>query len=246
MSRSISALSISCRVFKAGESLFDYCVAEFQRNHIEFSQLEGSVLALTSKIMSLAENRLVKKDEVSKIDLVKSEADEFLGEIAMGCSLTIKHGLFIASAGIDESNSFDGSFILYPKDPFKSTQELCQRLKAYYQLKNFAVLLTDSHTTPLRAGVTGITLAHAGFRAVESQVGKEDLFGRKIVMTQVNVADALSAAAVYCMGETSESTPLALLKAPVQFLEDKMENKNEGIIPMKDDLYFPLYKNLIR
>lgn len=66
--------------------------------------LEGKVLAITSKIISLAEGQLVAANSISKHDLVQKEADQYLGAGGYGVELTIKHGIMIPSAGIDESN----------------------------------------------------------------------------------------------------------------------------------------------
>ncbi len=239
-------MALQTRIFKEGEDLFTFCCEEFKKNNIHSKELEGSILAVTSKIVSLAEKQVISAKSISKEELVRREADQFLGEIAMGCFLTIKHGLFIPSAGVDESNSENSEYILFPKDPFKSAIDLKRKISAHYKLQNFAILLTDSHTSPLRAGVTGITLAHAGLRAVENKIGDKDLFGRTLKMTQVNVADALSTTAVYCMGETSESSPLALLKAPVTFIPEEEENPKETFYPPEEDLYYPLYKQLLR
>jgi F420-0:gamma-glutamyl ligase len=205
---------------------------------------QNAIIAVTSKIVSLAENRTVKKDEISKEKLVRSEADVFLGEVAYGCYLTIKHGLFIPSAGIDESNSETDEYIVYPKDPFASAIQLRAALMKAFDATQVGVLLTDSHTAPLRAGVTGVALGYAGFRGIHSMVGKKDLFGRVLRMTQVNVADALSAAAVVCMGEGAECTPMAYVKAGVEFTDDV--HPEECQIEWEKDLYAPLYSHLMR
>lgn len=238
----LSVRGIKTRVFKMGEFLPSFIVEHILSVIGETKQLEGKVLAVTSKIVSLSENRILSKDGISKKSLVRKEADVFLGEIGHGCFLTIKHGLFIASAGIDESNADGDYYILYPEDPFRSAQELYLDLVQRFGLSNFGVLFTDSHTSPLRAGVTGVTLAYAGFRGIRNHIGSPDLFGKPLKMTRVNVADALSVAAVYCMGESDESTPLALLDGNVEFLpRHESVNPQECVISPEYDLYGPLY-----
>lgn len=232
---SVDALQTS--VFKKGDSLF-----EFLTHHLKFKNLENSVLVITSKIISIAENEFVSANTISKGDLVRREADLYLGEIGYDVHLTVKHGLLIPSAGIDESNSEDQDFILYPKNPFKSCEKIYNFLKEHFKLKNFGVILSDSHTTPLRKGVTGISLAHWGFRAVENKVGDKDLFDRALKYTSSNWADALAAASVILMGEANESCPLAVIQCPkIQFTDST--NPQEVSIPLKEDLYYPLLKN---
>lgn len=218
-------------------------IIKFIDENVRGSLKEGDVLAITSKIVSLSENAFAPASE-SKEDLVKREADQFLGEIGYGCYLTIKDGLLIASAGIDESNSEGGQFILYPEDPYLSAQNILYSLKKLFKLKKIGVILTDSHTIPLRRGVTGITLSYAGFKAVKNMVGSKDLFGRELMMTSMNIVDGLSSTATLMMGEGAESCPLVIIKgADVDFVEKV--DPQELAIDFKEDLYYPLYKNLM-
>ncbi len=227
---------IETSLFHPGDSLLSFVLANVPREKVK----EKMVLAITSKIVSLAERRLVSRSEIDKASLVRREADVFLGEAGYGCMLTVKEGLFIPSAGIDESNSAGGEFILYPSKPFESARELWAGLRREWKLQALGVLLTDSRTFPLRWGVTGVCLSYWGFRAVKSMIGSQDLFGRELQMTKINRADALAAAAVLVMGEGNERRPLALLQGmELEFTE--ATDPSELQIPPKDDLYWPLF-----
>src|SRR5947209_5365910 len=96
---------------KPGEVLIDLIV-----QHIPFIP-EKSVLVITSKIVSIAQNRMIPMDQVlDKQALVQQEADLYLeGDYSKkyGICLTIKNDILIPTAGIDESNS-DGHYVLYP------------------------------------------------------------------------------------------------------------------------------------
>jgi putative folate metabolism gamma-glutamate ligase len=206
---------------------------------------EGSVLAITSKIIALAEGRVVPMAGVDKQQLVAEQADRFLPASASkwGVSLTITNGMLIATAGIDESNS-DGHFVLWPSDVQRSANALRGYLVKRFGLSRAGVVITDSRTSPLRIGVTGLALAHSGFRALNDYVGVQDLFGRPLRMTKVNVMDALAAAAVLVMGEGSEQTPLAVIDDVgfVQFQDrDPSATELEQLrVSPEDDLYAPL------
>lgn len=240
--KTLQATAIPTRVLKVGEHMIDF----LKESILNSCDLENSVLAITSKIVSISERRIISKNEIDKKTLVQRESDYYLGDIGYGCYLTIKHGLMIPSAGIDESNADGDYYILYPVDPFASARKIYYELSKTFGVKNFGVLLTDSHTTALRAGVTGIALAHAGFKGIQSKIGTPDLFGRALKMTRINVADALSVAAVYCMGEANESTPLALVRSSdVEFISGDIDLSKECSIPPNEDLYAPVYKNLI-
>lgn len=235
--QALTVQPIRTRIFKTSENIVDFVV-----EHVDSALVrESMIIAVTSKIVSLAENRLVDKASISKRDLIAREAEENLGEMAHGSFLTIKHGLFILSAGIDESNSANDQYILYPEDPFLSAQRLWQGLRRRWGLKQLGVILTDSHTTPLRRGVTGLALSHWGFRGLRDLVGSPDLFGRKMKMTTVNVADSLAVVATLLMGEANEAQPIAVVQnAPIEFVEHV--EKTELTMPFAEDLYAPFFK----
>ncbi len=204
---------------------------------------ENSVIAVTSKIVGICEGRLVKAGTLEeKFKLAEKEADYYLPpeENQYGIMLSINHNLLVASAGIDASNS-DGYFSLWPKDPQKSVNKIREYLSKKHNLKHIGVILTDSKLSPLRWGVTGYAITHSGFRALNSYIGKEDLFGREMHMEQTNVIDSLSSAAVLVMGEGSEQTPLAVV-TDLPFVEFQERNPNEEElnalrIEIKDDVY---------
>ena len=221
-------------------------LAEFIFKHVDSSVVkENMVLAVTSKIVSLAENRIVAKSSIDKKDLIEKEADENLGEVGFGCYLTIKQGLFIPSAGIDESNSESGDYILYPENPFLSAENLWKELRNKWKINNLGILITDSHTTPLRRGVTGIALSYWGFHGLKNMVGEPDLFGRKLQMTTINLADSLATAATVTMGEGNECRPLAILNGTsVEFVE--RIDPSEVRMNLAHDLYYPFFKHLLK
>lgn len=232
---------IQTRTFRVGENLLEFILEQVDPSWVH----ESMVLAVTSKIVSLAEKRLVQKSSISKEALVDQEADYNLGLVAYGCYLTIKHGLFIPTAGIDESNSQTDDYILYPVDPFKSAEALWRVLRARWGIQKLGVLLTDSHTTPLRQGVTGISLAHFGFKGLTDLRGTPDLFGRSMKMTTVNVADGLATAATLMMGEANESRPLAIVDC-ADLVFGETGSLAEVSIPPEEDLYFPFFKNHLK
>ena len=158
-------------------------------------------------------------------------------------SLTINKNVLAASAGIDESNG-NGYYVLWPDNPQKSVNNIRSYIKKKFNLEHIGVLITDSKTTPLRWGVTGFSLAHSGFAAVNTYIGKKDLFGRTFEYEKVHVADSLAASSVAVMGEGAEQTPLAIIEN-VSFVTFQNRNPlqselDEISITMDDDIYAPL------
>lgn len=210
---------------------------------------ENSILAITSKIISICEGRVVKVGKIDKKELIKNEAEYFLTpeDSKHNIALTIKNNLLIPTAGIDESNG-NGHYILWPSNPQKTANEIRAYLCRKFSLKRVGVIITDSRTMPLRTGTTGMAIAHSGFLALKNYVGKPDIFGRKFEVTKADILNALAAAAVLAMGEGDEQTPLALIEDMpfVEFQERSPTSKELGELKIKieDDLYAPLLKNI--
>lgn len=214
--------TLSAPLFHVNEEVPDEILVEYIASCLssQSSSLEGAVLCITSKIVSLSQHRIVSRKALSKAELIQQEADVHLGEVAHGTYLTVKENLFLASAGVDESNSQSEDFILLPKRPNETASNLQKALSQRFNIRQFGVILTDSRTSFLRYGVTGAAIGSAGFRALRDCVGEQDLFGRPLKMTKINVADALATAAVFMMGESRERTPLALI---TEIPSDKIE-----------------------
>lgn len=226
---------IRTSVFNEGDDLSKFII-----KHIKILA-DDSVLVVTSKIVALAEKRTVAASTAAVKDkLIRAESSWAIpGKYAW---LTLKDGLLMPSAGIDESNA-QGKLILLPRDSFRAARLLRRQLMKHYHVKNLGVLITDSRVLPLRAGVTGVTLGYSGFRGLKDYRNKLDIFKRPFKFSQTNVADGLAAAAVLAMGEGSEQQPLAIItKAPVEFVAK--DKPNELAIPLKDDLYRALFTKL--
>ncbi len=226
---------VKTKIFCEGDDL-----AVFIESNIKKIK-EGSILVVTQKIVSLAEKRTVLiKDESTKEQIIKQES-----QFAMRSKyawLTIRDGMVMSAAGVDESNA-DGKLILLPKDSFKTAVNLRKRLMRRYKLKNFGVIISDSRLLPLRAGITGVALGYAGFRGLEFHKGKKDIYGQPIKSAWTDVADSLAAVAVLTMGEGAEMCPLAIIEgAKVEFIE--RVNKKELLIDIKDDRYQPLFERI--
>ena len=220
---------------------------------------EKSIVVVTSKVVSIGEGRCVPASRYVSIDpararrekdeLTMREADLYLPREATPgawCMHTIKNNIFIPSVGVDESNA-DGTYILWPRDPAASARRLWTWLRRRYHVRDLGVIITDSHTIPLRRGVLGISLAHYGFAPLRDYRGEQDLFGRELKMTQKNIPDGLAAAAVALMGEGDECTPLAIVTdVPwVRFgarLSGGTSRKPYSSFEIKtrEDLYYPL------
>lgn len=226
--------AITTRVFREGEPLVPFILEHVRRLP------DGAVLVVTSKIVALAEGRTAPLAE--KRRLIREEAE--LVVPAKYATLTVKDGMVMASAGIDESNA-DGKLVLLPRDSYVAARRIRAALKKRFRLKRLGVLVTDSRLMPLRAGVTGVAMGYAGFKGIRDYRGTPDIFGRILHHSRTDVADSLATAAVLEMGEGAERRPLCLITgATVEFTE--RVSRKELAIDVRDDLYGPLYARVRR
>jgi F420-0:gamma-glutamyl ligase len=132
---------------------------------------DGSVLAITSKIVAICQGRVVPIGTVEKHTLITQEADYFLppDRSKYHMTLTITQGLLVPTAGIDESNGND-YYVLWPHSLQDTANAVWAYLRRRFGRERLGVMITDSRTTPLRTGVTGVALAHSGFRALNNYV----------------------------------------------------------------------------
>jgi len=172
---------------------------------------ERSVVAVSSKIVAICEGSVVPMANGDKDALIREQAEMYLPpDNEYHVSLTVKHNMLIANAGIDESNG-NGNYVLWPQAPQESANGIRSHLQEKYEVADVGVVIVDSRITPLRWGTTGIALAHSGFDTLNDYVSQPDIFGRPFNFEKANIADGLAAAAVLVMGEGAECTPIAVL-----------------------------------
>ena len=206
---------------------------------------EKSIIVFASKIISIWQGRCLPKAAIKdKEELIRKEAEFYLersGRFNKYACLTIKNNTLIPTAGIDESNA-ENYYILWPTRPFSAAKKIYYFLKKEYQLKNFGVIIADSHCVPLRKGTVGISLAYCGFSPLRDYRGQKDIFGRKFKVSRLNIADSLSAAATLVMGEGREQTPIAIVEnfESVKFESPVKAKTNPLKIKKKEDIYAPL------
>ena len=158
--------------------------------------------------------------------------------------LTVAHNAFIGTAGIDESNA-NGHYVLLPENPFLSAKYIYDYLIDRFNLQNIGVVISDSHSSPLRRGAMGVAIGWWGFAPTINHVGKPDLFGREFKIEVSNIADAIAAGAGLVMGETDECQPVVIVKEipNLTFLEGN--TKDELFVSPKDDTFRVLYEGFL-
>lgn len=142
------------------------------------------------------------------------------------------------NAGLDQSNIEEGFAIGWPRQSLDSTKFLWEELRKQIEESAplstpLAVLLSDSCVHPGRLGVVAFALVCIGLDPFRSEIGKKDLFGKLIRVTQEAVADQLATAANAVMGNTAQSTPAAVIRLHDYHLND-FSGWVDGIEPERD------------
>lgn len=193
---------------------------------------DGDVLAITHKIVSKAEGRLVNLDTVTPgrraCDLAEQTGkDPRLLELILQESTAIsrarpglvivKHrlGFTCANAGIDRSNvaqeETGETVVLLPKDPDASAARLREAIRSQTG-QEVGVVIADSHGRPFRLGTLGVAIGVAGVPALWDRRGEPDRHGFELQHTDVGRADEIAAAAGLLMGQAAEGIPVVLIR----------------------------------
>ena len=215
---------------RPGDDLAELISTSLHRASLKLEN--GDVLVIAQKIVSKAENRYayLKKIiptkcaeklalEVEKdprlVQLILNESKEVVAKRPGVLIVEHKRGYVHANAGIDQSNisssENDPRVLLLPKDPDKSAEKLCDKLKTE-QVSQLSIIINDSAGRAWRNGSIGFAIGTNGLKALVNMIGHKDLYDREMVVTEVAVADELAAAASFLMGQANESAPVVLIR----------------------------------
>ncbi len=190
---------------------------------------DGDILVLAQKVVSKAEGRFVRLEDVHPsesaralaqrsnkdprlVELILRESREVLRAVPGVLIVEHRLGFVCANAGIDRSNvpprGPAGEWVLLlPRDPDASAARLRKALEQASGAR-LGVLIIDSHGRAWRLGTVGMAIGLAGLPALVDLRGQRDRHGYILQVTQVAVADELAAAASLMMGQAAEGTPV--------------------------------------
>jgi len=124
--------------------------------------------------------------------------------------------------------------LLLPEDPDHSAENLRQKVEITAKVK-IGVLIIDSHGRAWREGTVGAAIGLSGLPGLLDLRGQPDMFGFRLRITQVGVADELAAAASLMMGQAAEGTPVVHARGfPYPLREG---NLSELLRPKEQDLF---------
>ncbi|MBO3096022.1 coenzyme F420-0:L-glutamate ligase [Cellulomonas dongxiuzhuiae] len=173
---------------------------------------DGDVIVVTSKVVSKAEGRVISADDRERAITDETVRVVATREHAGGVTRIVENhlGLVMAAAGVDASNTPEGTVLLLPLDPDASARALRAGLTAEFGVR-IGVLVTDTAGRPWRQGVTDLAIGAAGVQVLDDLRGQLDTFGRPLTMTVAAVADEIASAAELVKGKAS-GRPVAVVR----------------------------------
>jgi coenzyme F420-0:L-glutamate ligase/coenzyme F420-1:gamma-L-glutamate ligase len=158
---------------------------------------DGDVVVVTSKIVSKAAGLTTTK---TKDELLEAETDRIVAQRGQTRIVRTHHGLTMAAAGIDASNTAPGTLIPLPQDPDASAAQLRVRLAELAKVQ-VAVIISDTAGRAWRVGQTDIAIGCAGLIPYESFAGRTDPYGNPLAVTSPAIADEIAGAAELASGK---------------------------------------------
>lgn len=181
---------------------------------------DGDVVVVTSKIVSKAEGRVV-----AATDREQAITDETVRVVATrehpgGVTRIVENrlGLVMAAAGVDASNTPEGTVLLLPLDPDTTARQIRAGLRARLHVR-VGVVITDTAGRPWRQGVTDLAIGAAGVVVLDDLRGARDSQGRVLTATMTAVADEIAAAAELVKGK-SAGRPVAVVRGLAHVVTD--------------------------
>ena len=136
-------IPISTPIITTSDNLFDVIITALKNAKVKLQ--DGDVITIATKIVSVTQGLLIKKDEIKVSEEAKEyakitqlcpefmevairESDEVLGA-CFGALLTRSDGYFMPNAGADQSNAPVGTIIILPSNPSQTAREIQQFLQ---------------------------------------------------------------------------------------------------------------------
>jgi coenzyme F420-0:L-glutamate ligase/coenzyme F420-1:gamma-L-glutamate ligase len=197
----------------------------------------GDIVAVSSKIISKAEGRIVEatdREQAITDETVRVVATRVFG--AKVTRIVENHlGIVGAAAGVDASNTREGTVLLLPQDPDASAAAIRVALATRFEV-TVGVIITDTLGRPWREGQTDVVIGASGVTLLEDLRGTKDSQGRVLDVTAPAVGDELASAADL-VKRKSAGLPVAVIRGLGNLLNADAPGARVLIRPSKDDMF---------
>jgi coenzyme F420-0:L-glutamate ligase / coenzyme F420-1:gamma-L-glutamate ligase len=232
----------------AGDSVGRLIVAACARDG--FDLFDNDIVVIAQKIISKAEGKVLRLDEISPSAQAKAlsrelDKDASLVQVILnesrrvirkgGRALIVEthHGFVCANAGVDCSNVGIGQAALLPQDPDLSANKIRSEIRQGCGAAP-AVIISDSFGRPWRLGTVDVAVGIAGMKAVKDERGSKDPYGYELRAAVSAVADEVAAAAELAMGK-KDGVPVVIVRGCE--IEKEEGSVKELLRPESEDLF---------
>ena len=198
---------------------------------------EGDILAVTSKIVSKAEGRFVLAT-----DREQAITDETVRVVATrvhpgGVTRIVENrlGIVAAAAGVDASNTAQGTVLLLPLDPDASALRLRTALEFRFGVR-LGVIITDTLGRAWLEGQKDVAIGASGVRVLDDLRGSVDTQGRRLDVTIPATGDEIASAADLVQRK-SDGLPVAVVRGLAHLLADDAEGARSLVRPAANDMF---------
>jgi coenzyme F420-0:L-glutamate ligase/coenzyme F420-1:gamma-L-glutamate ligase len=197
----------------------------------------GDIVVVSSKIVSKAEGRIV-----AATDREQAITDETVRVVATrdypgGVTRIVENRLGIvgAAAGVDASNTPEGTVLLLPVDPDASADSLRSVLQDRFGVA-LGVVITDTLGRTWREGQTDVAIGGSGVVLLEDLRGSLDTQGRQLDVTLPAVGDEIAAAADL-VKRKSAGIPVAIVRGLGHLLSEDAPGARVLIRSSEKDMF---------
>ena len=247
---SLTVFPIKSTIKKEQFNLFESLAADLGNASVVLQN--GDVLVISSKYIANSQGRILEYDKVvpsadaeiigkrfhmrPKIaEIILRESDLIFGGIS-GFVITSSDNIMAPNAGIDKSNTQNGTVVLYPNESYLVAEHLRRKFLLMYNV-HIGIIIIDSRLMPGRRGTVGVALSCSGIEPTSDLRGNKDLYGNALKVTFQAVADNLASIANLKMGEGSDLIPCVLIRDSNVKLTNRKVQENEMTIPYEQCVY---------
>ena len=194
--------------FDTGHEIVEELIKRLEENKITLE--DNDVIVITQKIISKVEGRKIDINKEDIEEVIKSESLQIIRKRGETVIAKTKHGFICANAGIDKSNIEEGSALLLPEDPDKTSRDIRKKIE-HKTGKKISVIICDTFGRAWRKGQTNVAIGSSGIEPLESYIGEKDTFNNELFATEIAIVDELAGAAELVM-KKSDNIPIVIIK----------------------------------
>lgn len=215
---------------KPNDNLIDIILSSLHKsNNLGIKIKNKDILVIAQKIISKQEGMFVelarvipskKALEIRKsldkdprlIELILQESRKIIKIFNKTMIVETNQGFICANAGIDQSNvsKYQNRVLLLPRNPDQTANQIREEIKGKTG-KNIAVIISDTFGRPFRNSQTNVAIGVSGVKPIKSYIGKKDMYGKVLKVTEIAIADEIAGASELVMGK-SNNIPAVIIR----------------------------------